>query len=210
MRSTEALLSAAESLLRERDAAEITATDVVRRAEVSRPTLYQHFGDLTSLFVAATTDRLHTLFDDALPARQGSDYEAGRSSILHLLEHLRADAQLFLHATRGPGGYAVLKALTGTLAERLRTHSPLRTALDRPGTPAQLDLFLAHGTVGMVADWLESDFSGADSVESMTDRIVTVLAFHLERTTGLAANAASAPNAPRVVGHSINTSKEAR
>ncbi|WP_394163511.1 TetR/AcrR family transcriptional regulator [Galactobacter valiniphilus] len=195
-RSRDALLGAAAELLREREASAITATDVVRQAAVSRPTLYQHFGDLPTLFVEATTAHLHSLFDDALPHDHAESYESGRSSIEHLLEHLRADAALFRHAIRGPGGHAVLRALTQTLSQRLRTHSPLRTALDSPQTPAQVDEFLAHGTVGLVATWLESDFTGADSVSNMTDRIVALLAFHL-------ANATEAPEAPPAVEHCL-------
>ncbi|WP_158588328.1 TetR/AcrR family transcriptional regulator [Galactobacter valiniphilus] len=191
-RSRDALLGAAAELLREREASAITATDVVRQAQVSRPTLYQHFGDLPTLFVAATTAHLHSLFDDALPQDHLNSYEAGLASIEHLLEHLRADASLFRHAIRGPGGFAVLRALTDTLTQRLRTHSPLRTALDSPQAPAQVDEFLAHGTVGLVATWLESDFGGADSVAAMTDRIVSLLAFHLAASTG-------APLAPPAV-----------
>jgi AcrR family transcriptional regulator len=183
-RSRDALLGAAAALLRQREASAITATDVVRQAAVSRPTLYQHFGDLPTLFVEATTSHLHSLFDDALPPAHAGSYASAHASIEHLLEHLMADAALFRHAIRGPGGYAVLRALTETLSQRLRTHSPLRSALASPHTPAQVDEFLAHGTVGLVAQWLDSDFMGDDSVSNMTNRIIALLAFHVTKATG--------------------------
>lgn len=183
-RSREALLTAAADLLRQREAASITATDVVRQAQVSRPTLYQHFGDLPTLLVEATTAQLHLLFDDVLPQTPSHTYESGLASIQHLLEHLVADAALFRNAIRGPSGYLVLRALTDALTQRLCTHSPLQSARDNPDSPRQLVEFLANGTVGLVAQWLDSDFSGADSVNNMTQRLVSLLAFHQDRALG--------------------------
>jgi len=202
-RSREALLGSATTLLRERPSEEITATELVRTAQVSRPTLYQHFGDVSTLFVAAAARRLTAIFEDEAPtpagvgaligsASQQSLESTGRESIRHLLGRLRSEASFFLHATRGPGGYLVLGALTELLAARLRTHSPLRQALASPGTPAQLDLFLAHGSVGLVAQWLASDFTGPDSVEATTDRLVELLAFQL----GSAATAPAPQTSP--------------
>lgn len=166
-------------LLRSRPAAEITASDVVRRAEVSRPTLYQHFGDLPALIASAVEHRLRDLLEDTLgDAGPVPDTEAGRAGVRHLLALLREDADLFRHAAHGPSGYAVLLALAGTLAERLRSHAPWRAALTRPDCPEQLAEFLAHGAVGLVAAWLDSDFTGTDSVDAMTERLMTLLTLH--------------------------------
>lgn len=181
IRSREALLTAATTLLHQHHAASITATDVVREAQVSRPTLYQHFGDLTSLFIAAAEARLRTLFSVTLQPVD-DEYAAGRDSITQLLEQLRAESDFFFHATRGPSGYAVLQALALVLAERLESHSPVRAIMDLSTTPPRLAEFLAHGTVGMVARWLDSDFTGKNSVEAMTEQIVSLLVFQLENT----------------------------
>lgn len=195
-RSREALLAAATSLLRGRHAAEITATDVVKEASVSRPTLYQHFGDLPSLFIAASEARLRTLFHDTLPVVVTDDEAAGRDSIRQLLQQLRNDADFFCHATRGPGGYAVLQALSSVLAERLRSHSPLRPVLDTRRAPEHLADFLAHGTVGLVAQWIDSDFSGENTIEAMTNHLVTLLGFQLERSSEAADTRASSTITP--------------
>src|SRR5215217_4454150 len=48
-RSRQALIAAMTQLLDERDLAEISITDLVQRASVSRPTFYQHFADLNGL-----------------------------------------------------------------------------------------------------------------------------------------------------------------
>ncbi|RKW70044.1 TetR/AcrR family transcriptional regulator [Galactobacter caseinivorans] len=198
IRSREALLNAATVLLHQHHAASITATDVVREAQVSRPTLYQHFGDLTSLFIAATEARLRTLFTATLQPVD-DDYEAGRASIIELLEQLRAESEFFFHATRGSSGFAVLQALALVLAERLESHSPVRAILDLEDTPPHLAEFLAHGTVGLVARWLDSDFTGENSVEAMTAQIVSLLAFQLDSAVPQGAQGAPTPSSTTAV-----------
>lgn len=177
IRSRQALLAAAAEELRQRPAGAITATDVVKRAKVSRPTLYQHFGDLTSLLVATAREHLAAAFEQLLPSEPQDGMTALRHSMTTLLTALRADAALFRHATRGPGGYQVIQALITVVSERLHTHSPLRTLAGQAGTPPDLERFLATGVVGLVAEWLDTDFLGRDSVASLTDRLMDLMTF---------------------------------
>jgi AcrR family transcriptional regulator len=48
IRSRAAIIQAIASLLDDRDVADITITDVVKAAEVTRPTYYQHFPDIAA------------------------------------------------------------------------------------------------------------------------------------------------------------------
>lgn len=172
-RSRDALLHAALSLLEDRDAGEITATDVVQEAKVSRPTLYQHFGDLTGLFVTAMAHHLQGLFDEALqPGPEDADDRAG---IRILLERLVQDASLYQHALHGPSGYPVLLQLSALLAERLRRHDPVHKALAAARSPFGLADFVGHGAVGIVARWLDSPESDRESAADIADRLIALL-----------------------------------
>jgi len=177
-RSRDALIGATLALLQEREGTEITASDVVRAAQVSRPTLYQHFGDLPTLLATAVGHRIRVLFADVLGEGEAGP-EAARDGVAQLLTRLHAEAALFRHAVNGPSGYAALRELAAALAERLRHHAPWRATLDAPDAPAGLAEFLSHGTVGIVAGWLETCSAEADAVPRLTDQIMTLLTLHL-------------------------------
>jgi AcrR family transcriptional regulator len=160
---------------------------VVHHAGVSRPTLYQHFGDLTSLIVAAVTTRLQTLFDTTLPqddssepvlpigARDGAGIEA-------LLQRLLEEADVFRNALHGPSGYPVIRELSGLLATRLQQHGPVRLILQQGRTPDHLARFIGHGAVGIVTDWLDVPVESREPVSVVTNRLTQLLRFHLEAT----------------------------
>jgi AcrR family transcriptional regulator len=184
-------MGATLDLLAQRPAESLSATDVVQRARVSRPTLYQHFGDLTALIVAAVTMRLQALFDETLPdapdavgavgAQAVADENgSGASAIQALLQRLLDEADLFRHALHGPSGYPVMRELAELLARRLQTHGPLRRALDHGAAPEHLARFVGHGAVGIVADWLDVPGEERESVSTVTERLTALLLFQLD------------------------------
>jgi AcrR family transcriptional regulator len=187
VRSRDALLAATLNLLADRPAESISATDVVNLAKVSRPTLYQHFGDLTSLIVAAVTSRLQALFDETLPGGSASDAEdlgaseaTDRAAIDTLLEHLLAEADVFRHALHGSSGYPVMRELSVLLACRLTQHGPVHRALQAGHTPEHLARFMGHGAVGIVADWLDVPHELREPVPTVTRRLTRLLCIHVD------------------------------
>ncbi|MGO3151154.1 MAG: TetR/AcrR family transcriptional regulator [Galactobacter sp.] len=185
VRSQDALVRATLHLLAERQADAVSVTDVVHLAEVSRPTLYQHFGDLPTLIVAAVTARLQTLFAASLPnnaVTTAKDDASGSEAIHDLLQHLLDEADVFRHALHGSSGYPVIRQLADLLARRLQERGPLHEALERGATPKHLDRFIGHGAVGIVADWLDVPPADRESVDEVTARLTALLHFQLDHS----------------------------
>ena len=141
-RSRETLIAAMTELLREQPIDKITASMVAREANTSRPTLYQHFGDLTGLAVAAAVHNLEQLLftaweeDGPAVARETSDSHANNAAaIRNLLTHLREDQAFFLNVTQGPSSYRVTQAITYALARQLWNGLALEKGLDRSKNP---------------------------------------------------------------------------
>jgi AcrR family transcriptional regulator len=137
--------------------------------------LYQHFGDLTSLIVAAVTSRLQALFDETLPGGSASDAEdlgaseaTDRAAIDTLLEHLLAEADVFRHALHGSSGYPVMRELSVLLACRLTQHGPVHRALQAGHTPEHL------------ADWLDVPHDLREPVPTVTRRLTRLLCIHVD------------------------------
>ncbi|MGO1320641.1 MAG: TetR/AcrR family transcriptional regulator [Galactobacter sp.] len=193
-RSQDALIRATLHLLSEREAETISVTDVVHLAKVSRPTLYQHFGDLPTLIVAAVTARLQTLFEESLPNQAlttPQDDTSGSAAIHVLLQHLLDQADVFHHALHGSSGYPVIRQLSELLARRLQEYGPLHHALKRGATPDHLARFIGHGAVGIVADWLDVSPAERDSVDDVTARLTALLHFQLDHSYSALAGSAS-------------------
>lgn len=141
-RSRETLIAAMTELLREQPIDKITASMVAREASTSRPTLYQHFGDLTGLAVAAAVHNLEQLLftaweeDGMAVARETSDSHTNNAAaIRNLLTHLREDQEFFLNVTQGPSSYRVTQAITYALARQLWNGLALEKGLDRSKNP---------------------------------------------------------------------------
>ena len=141
-RSRETLIAAMTELLRKQPIDKITASMVAREARTSRPTLYQHFGDLTGLAVAAAVHNLEQLLftawdeDGLAVARETSDSQTNNAAaIRNLLTHLREDQEFFLNVTQGPSSYRVIQAITYALARQLWNGLALEKGLDRSKNP---------------------------------------------------------------------------
>src|SRR5690625_7438314 len=88
-RSKTALITAMTRALDEYEPGQVLSlAEISRAAGVSRPTLYQHFGDLANLIRAAAAVRLVALFDSVpLPAHdaQGSWHDVSSTALQPLL-----------------------------------------------------------------------------------------------------------------------------
>ncbi|MBE6475323.1 MAG: TetR/AcrR family transcriptional regulator [Actinomyces succiniciruminis] len=155
--SRQRLVIAATALLDERDPAEITITDVVKRAGLTRPTFYASFPDLPGAFAAAAVARLEDVFAAAPPAAAArqADAEELAATFRQLLTRMQPHAEFFLRVLNGPGGPATEAAIIQYLAERLRSSSPATAALAAGPLPLQVSSeAIAAGVTWTMRRWL--------------------------------------------------------
>lgn len=182
-RSRQALIDAMTSILRETPlATSPSITDVVRRAAVSRPTFYQHFGDLTALTRAAALARLQAAFARIPATALGETWTVfARSTFRVLLAELAADAHFYGHALGGQAQPALVDEVVGFLAAHLLEQSPLGPIIRRHvdgATAEEHARFLAAGSAWHVTRWLRShadDPGTATDLDTMVDRLSDLL-----------------------------------
>lgn len=179
-RSRSALIEAmAELLDSEASLESLSVTDVVRAAGVSRPTFYQHFGEMSLLVRAAALHRLAGAFADIPEVALGESWTTFvRGTFRGLLLHLQGNVVFYKKALTSGGSQALSEDVIGLLAARLLDVSPLGPILRNRtlvGSPEDRAAFLAAGTFWLVNRWLDSDFTGPDSVAAMVDRISLLL-----------------------------------
>lgn len=102
VRSRSALIAVADGLLDQRSAAEISIKDVVEAAGMSRPTFYQHFTDLGSLFSAAGLTRLKAMFSDI----DLTDSSKLTDTLRAIMKYMEEDAQFYSRVHQSSGGAA--------------------------------------------------------------------------------------------------------
>lgn len=158
VRSRAALVAAVVELLDEgTDAAQLSITDIVGRAGVSRPTFYKHFDDTAALIREAALRRLQSAFDRVPSVGDDPSWPTFvRGTLRALLGELAADAPFYRAALESSFGL-----LTGDiiayLATRLLESSPLGPVIRRrrgPDTPQDRAEFLAAGAMWHVTRWL--------------------------------------------------------
>ncbi|MDV6330917.1 TetR/AcrR family transcriptional regulator [Asticcacaulis sp. 201] len=174
LRSFEALIRAISDLLDERALSEISITDVVRCAGVSRPTFYQHFPDLQTAAKAAALKRLSAAFPPVEPiALAALGTEGIKDDIvaraLPIFEHLKAHKDFYLRVRAGVGSLDIFEDLLPFVAHR--------TVRASRGDAEETDatVFLISGIVGMVVHWMTSDFQGRNRPDQMAVRLANVI-----------------------------------
>ncbi|GAA4165713.1 TetR/AcrR family transcriptional regulator [Gryllotalpicola daejeonensis] len=183
-RSKRALIAAVTGLLDEHDLDELSITQVVAAAGVTRPTFYQHFGDLTELARAAAVARLDTEFErhpaPAEAPRSGTSGVSHVESVVRdLLEHLAAHRAFYRRVLHGPRSGAAVDAAVDLVARRILERSlPLlgSAAGSDDSDPESEELrdsvvIVSGGIVWLLSGWLGTPLTGRDSVEAMAHRI---------------------------------------
>ncbi|MFT2816719.1 TetR/AcrR family transcriptional regulator [Leifsonia sp. A12D58] len=176
IRSRVALVSAITDLLETREASEISITDVVGAAGVSRPTFYQHFTDLPDLVAVAAITGLEASF-----ARSDARFAgvAGvpflRGSVEMLVDELYARRTFYRQTLQGASSRAVSASAIRYVEKRMRDHV-VGTHL---GTAADIDdqfMAIAAGATWLIISWLGSDFEGRNAPPEMTRRLTGLVA----------------------------------
>ena len=146
-RSRAALIGGVDELLTQLPAAEISVTDVVAAAGMSRPTFYQHFTDLGSAFAAAGLARLTAMFAEIDPVAPGELAEKFAEVVGRMEQH----AKFYSRVQDSQGGAAFHAGAVALTAAWLRQVPALS------GLPADDDAlweFVAAGVAWIITGHL--------------------------------------------------------
>jgi AcrR family transcriptional regulator len=166
-------MRAAIALVAERGTSNIPVSDIADAADVSRPLLYQHFGDRDTLLLEAAFDLART--DLVERVHDPDEKLTERDRVLAATRHFARHRAFYRPMLTGPCAYGLNKALTDLL-------SPFNRAWARrmsPGdlAPELLDdlaLFLTSGSAAVINTWV---IEGPDPLdpEAFTDRLLRML-----------------------------------
>jgi AcrR family transcriptional regulator len=171
-RSRDLLVNAALVLLDAGAGRIPTITEISERAGVSRPTFYQHYGDLSTLIGEASTRRLDAAFATVVPHPAEQTMAQAPDVIRGLVRLLVKDKQFYHNALNGPAGTAVRNHITAYVAGRLLTVSPFAGQLQ--AADGDQILFLAAGTTHLLTHHLFEDDS-IESTDAIANRVANAL-----------------------------------
>ena len=176
-RARKAMIDAAMTLVAEKPVSDISITEAAEAAGVTRPTIYQHFGDVPGLAAAATEEYMTGVFeriDLALEAREGADGYIEDMLGLFVNE-LYANRAFCAHAMHGPSALAIAVDEMARLADRMRGHV-IGSRIGAKGQKLEDRLgAISAGLVWMVGAWLATDFSGENEPDAFSARLADTL-----------------------------------
>lgn len=157
------LVDATIALVDERDAADITITDIVKRAGVTRPTFYQYFGDLPSVFSAAAMQRLQPSIDSckfsSVPV--GDRLAFFGEFLLQITRTLAYYRTFYRRIIDCPAGLTVFEQIREVFSQRLRNESPLASRLNHSELSADVTCrAVAAGALSIAIDWIQQSEHG--------------------------------------------------
>ncbi|MFT4200285.1 TetR/AcrR family transcriptional regulator [Gordonia sp. (in: high G+C Gram-positive bacteria)] len=165
-RSRAAIMDATIDLVVERDSSAISMTDLADAAGVSRPVLYQHYGDRDGILVAAMTELIDR---ELLPAVDPNPANPMPFAQV-LTDHFARHSRFYRALLRGSAAFSVVRAITDLLAvpgaELLRQRSD--------GTVPEAQIremakFGASAAAMMLAEWLVDEPASVDGSAASED-----------------------------------------
>jgi AcrR family transcriptional regulator len=172
-RSRSALMHAAVTLVAERGTAGVPLTDIADFADVSRPVVYQHFGDRDTLILESAID-LATR--ELLPRMAEAATESTRrAGALAMARHFAEHRAFYRAVLTSSCAFALNKALSGLLIplNRQLVHEMSGGSLDAQGEE-DFATFLTGGGAAFVNTWV---VEGADPLdpEQFADRLMRLV-----------------------------------
>lgn len=150
-------------------------TDVVATARVSRPTFYQHFGDVPTAIAETALARIQSELDTIALPDEGADVDVDQvtATWLSLTSHL-LDHHAFYRTALGVAGSRRLSdRVISFIGDRIVQVSPIGAQFRGADvTPDEISV-LAAGLFWLISHWLEQD--APEPAPHMTSRIVAVL-----------------------------------
>ncbi|WP_082911775.1 TetR/AcrR family transcriptional regulator [Enteractinococcus helveticum] len=181
-RSRAALIDAVTVALDEGQPGEVfSVAEISRAAGVSRPTLYQHFGDLPNLMRASALVRLTSLFDTVPPlqAHPTASWRTAATTVLQaLLQELGHRRAFYLAVLDSTAGRDVREDVIEFLASRIIDVPALGAVMKKVESTAEglreHAMFLAAGALWRTERWLRDD--NPESASQLADRLSHILA----------------------------------
>lgn len=159
----------------------LSLAEISRAAGVSRPTLYQHFGDLANLIRAAAAVRLVALFESVpQPVCDApvSWPDASTETLHALLTELEQRRGFYLAVLDSTAAGEVREDVIEFLAARIVDVTALGSALQdvepSPEDVHERAMFLAAGALWRTERWLRDDAS--EPAEQLAQRLSRILA----------------------------------
>lgn len=172
-RSRSALIEATVTLVAERGTAAVPLSDIAEAAGVSRPVVYQHFGDRETLLLESAVDLATRELLPRMAAVGNSLFI--RDGALALVQHFAEHRAFYRAVLTSSCAFALNKALTGLLipVNRQLVQKMFGGVLDAQGEE-DFALFLTGGGAAFVNTWV---VEGADPLdpEQFTDRLVRLV-----------------------------------
>jgi AcrR family transcriptional regulator len=161
IRTRAALVDAITELLDERPVSEITISDLVRRAQVTRPTFYQHFSDIAAVARAALIERLQSSFPPQHLIREWEELDPTswelEQTITGILSHIVHHSLFYRRVLHGAGSFPLYEDLCDFIEAELMTRSPIRHKIREAALSGRIDpAFIAGGFVTLVVRWLKT------------------------------------------------------
>ncbi len=154
-RSRQALIEAMTRVLDSSTSPELNVSDIVKEAGVSRPTFYQHFGDMQGLVQAATQDRLNAIFNASQPITINTSWaQFARTNFRLMLAKMNKNRTFYINVLRGMGGYTATNDVLEVIACRILDRSPMGPVLrsrKSPVSPLEQAHFMSAGVVWLLA-----------------------------------------------------------
>jgi len=180
-RSRAALIEAVTEALDEGQPGEVfSVAEIARAAGVSRPTLYQHFGDLPNLMRASAMVRLKSLFDTVPPLQPyPTSWRAAAATVLQaLLQELGHRRAFYLAVLDSTAGRDVREDVIEFLASRIIDVPALGAVIKKIESTAEglreHAMFLAAGALWRTERWLRDDHP--EPASQLADRLSHILA----------------------------------
>ena len=156
-RSRAALLEAAVAVVEERQCADVSVTEVARRADVSRKVVYERFGSGRELIATAA---VHLIQTELLP-RLSDDPESAESVLL-AARHLSDHRDFYKAALEGGAAIDVQSAVIELFRPLSRDAARRAFAHLDDGTAAETAEFLTGATVMAITHWVVETPAGLD------------------------------------------------
>lgn len=169
-RSRRALMQAAVALVAERGTVAVSISDLAEAADLSRPVLYQQFGDRDTLVLEAALDLARR---ELLPRiAQTPPGWPGRERALVLAQHFAEHRRFYRAIFTGSPAFALNRALTDLLMPFNReTVQQMSGPTHDPRTVEDLATFLTGGGAAFFNTWVVQAPDPLDA-EEFTDRLM--------------------------------------
>lgn len=175
-RTRKALMNAAFSLASTQPVADISVTQIAQEAGVSRPAVYQQFGDVPSVVDAAAGRYIANIFaaiDQKVPVGDDEAYLAGMMELF--IQGVYEQRDFCRNALNGPSGGRIAAHTIACLSERMGSRLVGKRLSAAGDASADCLTAIAAGEVWLLEEWLNSDFAGRNAPDKIADRMAEVM-----------------------------------